>query len=303
MNEQEQLLAFHNELVSHGLIVPAGVPGVFGRAHEFELVLEGLNALISKVSKDDGADVYTFPPVIDRRIIERVDYMDSFPDLCGVVFSFCGKEHEAAKLSEQIHAGNDWSSSLKMSGVTLNPAACYPLYPTLTGTLPPGGRLVTMLNWVYRHEPSPEPTRMQSFRVREFVRLGTEDVVMDWRNMWLERGVNLLRDLGLDAKPDVASDPFFGRGGRILAAGQKEQKLKYEVLVPVSVAEKPTAVCSFNFHQQHFGSKFSIATSSGDTAYTACLGFGMERIVMALFKAHGFKTKDWPEPVKKQLWP
>jgi seryl-tRNA synthetase len=159
-----------------------------------------------------------------------------------------------------------------------------------------------MLNWVYRHEPSPEPTRMQSFRVREFVRVGTADEVVQWRDMWLQRGLSLLRSLGLPAEADVASDPFFGRAGKMLAVGQKEQRLKFEVLVAVTSADNPTAVCSFNFHQEHFGTAFDIRTQDGKVANTACLGFGLERIVMALFKTHGFEPQGWPERVRQQLW-
>lgn len=295
--------SFYNSLVEHRLILPAGVHGVFGRGAEFERVLEGFNALVSRISAADGAEMCTFPPVIDRRILERVDYLDTFPDLCGAVYSFFGKDREARALSECIHSGKPWGDALKMTQVTLNPAACYPLYPTLTGTQPENGRLVTMLNWVYRHEPSAEATRMQSFRVREFVRTGNFEQVLAWRDMWLNRGVELLRSLGLDAHPDVAADPFFGRGGKMLAVNQKEQKLKYEVLVPVNSADAPTAVCSFNFHQQHFGSTFAILTPDGEPAHTACLGFGLERVVMALFKAHGFDARRWPETIRKRLWP
>jgi seryl-tRNA synthetase len=75
------------------------------------------------------------------------------------------------------------------------------------------------------------------------------------------------------------------------------------VLVPVISAEDPTAVCSFNFHQEHFGSTFEIRTPDGKTANTACLGFGLERIVMALFKTHGFSVERWPDAVRQQLWP
>ncbi len=294
---------FFEGLVAHGLIIPAGVDGAFGRGPAFERVLEGFNSLISRIATGDGADFCTFPPVIDRRIIERVNYMDSFPDLCGAVHSFFGKEAEARQLSELIHAGKPWGERLQMTQVVLNPAACYPLYPTLTGTVPAGGRLVTMLNWVFRHEPSREPTRMQSFRVREFVRVGQMDEVVAWRDMWLNRSVDILRSLDLDANPDVASDPFFGRGGRMMAAAQKEQKLKYEILVPVNSIEKPTALCSFNFHHQHFGSTFNIQTQDGEAAHTACLGFGLERVVMALFKRHGFQPERWPSAVRERLWP
>ena len=59
-----------------------------------------------------------------------------------------------------------------LTEVVLTPAACYPVYPTLTGTLPPEGRLVDVVTFVYRHEPSDDPARLQMFRQREYVRIG-----------------------------------------------------------------------------------------------------------------------------------
>lgn len=303
MNIEYDIEGFRAGMAAHGLIIPTEVPGTFGRGAVFEDVLERFNGLVTELARDDGAQSCTFPPVIDRRILEKVHYLDSFPHLCGAVHSFFGNALQAMAVAERANAGGNWGELLGQTGVVLSPAACYPLYPTLSGTLPPEGRLVTMLNWVYRHEPSPEPTRMQSFRVREFVRAGTPDQVVAWRDMWLQRGVDLLTSLGLPARPDVASDPFFGRGGKILAMNQKEQKLKFEVLVPVISETDPTAVCSFNFHQDHFGSVFDIRTPDGEVANTACLGFGLERVTMALFRHHGFDPATWPEAVRQRLWP
>jgi seryl-tRNA synthetase len=295
--------AFHDGLVSHGLIIPVGVQGAFGRGAVFEDVLERLNRLITEISKDDGAELFAFPPVIARSILERVDYMDSFPHLSGTIHSFFGKDRQAKELSDRIHKGEPWGELMGLTEVTLNPAACYPVYPSLAGDLTDRGRLITMTNWVYRHEPSPEPTRMQAFRVREFVRAGTPDVVVAWRDQWLERGLELLGSLGLDARSDVAADPFFGRGGKMLQDGQKAQRLKFEVLVPVISASDPTACCSFNYHQEHFGEVFGIRTAGGEVAHTACLGFGLERCVMALFQRHGFVPSEWPKAVRERLWP
>jgi len=294
---------FYDGLVKHGLIVPVGVQGAFGRGAVFEDVLERFNGLVTDLSKKDNPEVFTFPPVISRQVLEKVHYLDSFPQLCGAVYSFFGKELQAKALAERVNSGQPWGEMLNMTDVVMNPAACYPVYPSFTGVVPKQGRLVTMLNWVYRHEPSAEPTRMQSFRVREFVRVGTPDQVVEWRDMWLQRGLDLLQSLGLPAKSDVAADPFFGRSGKMLAVSQKEQKLKFEVVIPVISAEDPTAVCSFNFHQEHFGSTFDIRTTDGKVANTACLGFGLERVVMALFKTHGFEPKKWPAEVRSRLWP
>ena len=303
MSKTYDIESFYDGLVRHGHIVPVGVDGAFGRGPVFESILEGFNALVSRVAAADRAETLTFPPVINREILERVHYLDNFPHLCGAVHSFFGNELESRKLAQAANSGEDWGGALKMTRVVLSPAACYPLYPTITGILPPRGRLFSMLHWVYRHEPSREPTRMQSFRVREMVRAGTAEQVVEWRDLWLKRGVDILTGLGLPARSDVASDPFFGRGGKVLGQSQKEQRLKFEVLVPVISADNPTALCSFNFHQEHFGSTFAIRTADGLTANTACLGFGLERITMALLKEHGFDIGKWPSAVQEQLWP
>lgn len=294
--------SFFQGLVEHGLIIPSTALGTFGRGAQFEEVLEAFNACVGRLSRDDGAELQNHPPIIARALLEKVHYLDSFPHLCGAVHSFSGNALQALALAERANSGEPWGELLTQTGVTLNPAACYPIYPSLAGTLPPQGRLVTLqAAWVYRNEPSREPTRMQSFRVREFVCAGSADQVVAWRDMWLQRGLDLLTALGLPARSDVAADPFFGRGGKVLAANQIEQRLKFEVLVPVISHEAPTAVCSFNFHQQHFGSTFDIRTADGEVASTACLGFGLERVTMALFKHHGFDIKRWPQPVRELL--
>jgi seryl-tRNA synthetase len=292
---------FFDGLVDAGLIVPVGVPGVFGRNHVFEDVLARFDAQLARLA--DGADYFVYPPVIDRRVLEKADYMDSFPHLAGTVHSFSGKELEARKLSARIHAGEPWGDAMTITEVTLNPAACYPVYPSFTGVVPADGRTVTMVNWVFRRESSHEPTRMQAFRVRELVRCGSPAQVVAWRDAWLDRGASFLASLGLPVTSDVAADPFFGKGGRMLEQSQRAQKLKFELLIPVISTVKPTAVCSFNLHETHFGDAFGIRTPDGAVAHTACLGFGLERCVMALFQAHGFDPAAWPTAVQEKLWP
>ena len=293
----------YDDLVKHRHIIPVGVQGIFGRGPVFERVLGAFDNLVSRVAAGDGAEKMMFPPTLDRKVFEKSEFLDSFPQLAGAVFSFYGNEAQHAQLRDRVHAGERWDDLQKMTDVVLTPAACYPAYPSFTGVVPKNGRMVDMQNWVFRHEPSPEPTRMQAFRVREFIRVGTGDVVVEWRDMWLKRGLDILTGLGMPAKSDVANDPFFGRGGRMLAANQREQKLKFEVLIPVISEEKPTAVCSFNYHAEHFGQIFDIKTEDGGIAQTACLGFGMERVVMALFKTHGMDPESWPKTVRDKLWP
>jgi seryl-tRNA synthetase len=139
------------------------------------------------------------------------------------------------------------------------------------------------------------------FHMRELVRIAEPETVQTWRDGWRDRALELLRCLGLPAELDVASDPFFGRSGRMMAASQREQALKFEILVPIAGPE-PTAVASFNYHQEHFAGLYGITTADGGVAHTACLGFGHERVVLALLKTHGLDVGAWPAPVRRELW-
>jgi len=107
--------------------------------------------------------------------------------------------------------------------------------------------------------------------------------------------------LGINCTAVVANDPFFGRANRIMKAMQKEQELKYEIVVPICSEENPTAITSSNYHLDHFSLPFGIKTSDGQIAHSACIGFGLERIVLALFKTHGLRSGTWPEKVRKAL--
>jgi seryl-tRNA synthetase len=169
--------------------------------------------------------------------------------------------------------------------------------------LPPAGRLFDVASYCFRHEPSKDPARMQIFRMREQVRVGGPDMARSFRDRWIERARELLSALGLPAEPAPANDPFFGRGGKLLAENQRQQELKYELVLPICSDERPTALMSFNYHQTHFGDVFRIRTAEGDVAHTACVGFGMERIALALFKTHGCAPAAWPAEVRRRVGP
>ena len=165
------------------------------------------------------------------------------------------------------------------------------------------GRIVDLICFVFRHEPSVDPARMQLFRQREYVCLGTAEQALAHRDYWLKRAEQMLTAVGLDVKAVVANDPFFGRGGKMMAATQKEQTLKFELVAPVATPEKPTAITSCNCHLDHFGQIFGIKTADGKPAHSACIGFGLERIALALFRKHGFDPREWPADVQRELGP
>jgi len=296
---------FLQELISHGHFLPSGEPGLYGRGRVFEDVRARLDDLVTLTGASDQPETPRFPPLIPKRVLEKAGYLRSFPQLCGIVHSFAGKNAQALDLAERAPRGEDWSMHLSPTNVVLVPAACYPAYPAiaLRGPLAKGGVTLDLGGcYVYRNEPSGDPARLQMFHQREMVRIGEAEDVLAWRKTWMERAKNIFEQTGLDATLDTASDPFFGRAGKLMASNQREQGLKYEALVPIASPEK-TAVSSFNFHQDHFGSAFGIQLHDGAVANSACVGFGLERITLALFRAHGMEIRDWPTQVRSRLWP
>ncbi len=300
-NEQAELL---EELVEEGLLLPSGVPGIYGHNEDFEDVRVRLEALLTREALRNGAKRLRFPPLLPRKHLEMSGYLGSFPHLCGTVYAFEGTEAEAAIQHERACRHEPWGEHQEMTDLTLMPAACYPVYPAIgaRGPLPAGGIFVEAGgSWVFRHEPSHDPARRQMFRQHELVRIGEPETVSAWRDEWAHRGLELLRSLGLDAELDNANDPFFGRKGRMLASSQREQALKLEILVPIAGPE-PTALASFNYHREHFGDVFEIELADGSVAHSACLGFGHERIVLALLRTHGLDPATWPTDIRDRLW-
>jgi seryl-tRNA synthetase len=299
--EQE---AFLGQLLEAGLLIESGVPGVYGRNSTFEDVRSRFDERVTRAAHPDKAETLRFPPLVPRSQFEDSAYLKSFPHLAGTVFAFEGSEAEAVEQEQRASSHQDWSEFQRMSDLVLVPAACYPVYPAIAarGRLPAGGVTVDAgAAYVFRSEPSGDPARLQMFHQREMVRIGEPEEVAAWRDLWRDRAIDLLRGVGLEADFDVAADPFFGRSGRMMAASQRQQELKFEILVPIGGPER-TAVASFNYHQTHFADVYGIELANGEVAHTSCLGFGLERITLALFRAHGLDPQAWPGEVREELW-
>jgi seryl-tRNA synthetase len=272
--------------------------GVYARSGLFEQVIESLGSLISRY-REAAAEVLRFPPVMSRQMLEKSGYLQSFPHLLGCVSCLEGTESEIRTSVTQ----GDWAKGLAATELVLAPAACYPVYPfqAAQGALPAEGKLFDVAAECFRHEATHEPGRLQSFRMREYVYLGAPEQASDFRKRWIPLAEGIAQRLALPYSIAPASDPFFGRAGRLAALSQLEQSLKFELLIPVISEEEPTACMSFNYHLDHFGSTWNLRTASGGVAHTSCVAFGMDRLALAIFATHGIDPQQWPVPVRENL--
>jgi len=296
--------AFRDELIDSGLVIDAGAEGLYGRSFDYERIVSGIMGLTTRTGADEGATTVHFPPVIPRWLLERTDYLKSFPDLTGSVHSFRGDDKMHARLLALVDAGDDWVEVLEPADVVLRPAACHPVYPLCTGgPLPAGGRRFEVHGWCFRHEPSRDPARMLAFRMHEFVYVGDPGGADGHSEVWVARGTEMYESLGLEIDVVVANDPFFGRAGKVLAANQRAEALKLEFVSPITSTESPTAIGSVNRHQDHFGSTFGIESADGAVAHSACFAVGVDRTALALLRRHGLDISSWPAAVQARLWP
>ena len=284
------------------LFRPMGADGLYARTGAYEEVVDALAALITR-HRPSQAEVFRFPPVMSRAMLETSGYLKSFPNLLGCVCCMDGSEAEVRGAVTRFVEGGTYTDALNVADLVLTPASCYPVYPIAAerGPLPAEGLLFDVGCDCFRREPSQDLDRLQSFRMREYVRIGSPGQIAEFRDGWMQTARTIADQLGLAYVVEVANDPFFGRGGQLMAVSQRQQSLKFELLIPVISAQKLTACMSFNYHQDHFGTTWGINQADGAPAHTGCVAFGMDRLAVALFATHGARSADWPASVRELL--
>jgi len=304
---REQHLAsasrFRDRLIGAGVLLDMGVEGAYGRSEAFDAATEGVDRLFVALSAGDGAEAMRFPPGFPRTSLEKAGYPKNFPNLVGTIHCFCGDAAGHRRILSCLDAGEDWTDQQQTSDLAMTPAACYPVYGAVAarGPVPVDGKRVDVIGWCFRQEPSPDPARMRMFRMHEQVFIGGEEAAQDFRAQWLDRARDAAGRLQLPHAVDDANDPFFGRTGQLMAASQRERALKQELLIPVGSDASPTACASVNYHVDGFGKTWGLRLPDGAPAHTACVGFGLERWALALFRHHGLDQRAWPVGVRATL--
>ncbi|MGL3200117.1 MULTISPECIES: amino acid--[acyl-carrier-protein] ligase [Curtobacterium] len=289
-------------LLADGVLLDLGSPGLYGRTGVFERVYSAVDAAAVRSQADLDAEVLRFPPVEPLASFERTDYIASFPDLAASISGFTGDDRTHRALLAARERGERWEGFLEPADLMLTPAVCHPVYGLVGDSVPEGGRSFDILGDSFRREPSLDPMRLQAFHMHEFVHIGTPASAKAHRDDRIPVMRALLESFGLDIDVVPANDPFFGRVGQMLARNQVEQALKFEFVTQVyGLDHDATAISSANLHEDHFGTAFGIRSADGEVAHSACIAFGLERITIALFAAHGTDPDEWPTAVRSAL--
>ena len=272
--------------------------GIYISPAPYERIVTALRQTVEAMAAPEALPSVTVPPVISREVVERAGYVRSFPQLVGTVHSFRGDRRDWRPLSALIGTG-EWHQAQQVTDLVLLPAPCYHVYPLLTGAAITVPRQFCVHATCFRDEATAEPGRLRSFRVSDLVYAGLADDCRNWRDSWVQLMADWLRGLGLEVTAEIADDPFFGPGDTLIRNSQREQELKWELRVELADGVVQ-AVASCNCHRDHFGSVFGFS-ADGQPAHSACVGFGLDRIAIALINKHGPEVTTWPPGVRTRL--
>lgn len=252
-----------------------------------------------------------FPALVDAETLHKCGYFDSHPN----AVTFVGNMVEDFDAIEEFRRANSCSEGallpphdhIHVDGMCLNPAACFPCYPTLGGKTFEKGTAYTWLGRVFRYESRNISglDRLYEFNVRELVFVGDDAYVRDCRRRALKVVESLATYFDIDCRVQTATDPFFATVSAAKKFWQAAQEVKNEIKIPSLDAKgevKQLACGSINLHGNFFGRRFGIRDASGEAVQTGCVGLGIERWVLATFTQHGFEPERWPEAVRSKIF-
>ncbi|MGW7429042.1 hypothetical protein ACWGIN_05775 [Streptomyces sp. NPDC054861] len=229
-----------------------------------------------------GARPMTMPPLLPTADLARLDYYDNFPHQAVVAAPLDLERRETSAFCSDT--GCFPCDALEPAALGLPSASCYAVYLDHQGRSVADDTLVTVCSWCFRKETHYEGMRRQlGFRMREIVAIGAREHAETHLAESTARIEAFARALGLPLRREAACDPFFDKGGS-KALLQRLTPVKYEFLY------EDLAIASVNTHRNFFGERCDISlASSGGSAFTSCVAFGLERWLSALTRRHG----DW----------
>ncbi len=254
-----------------------------------------------------------FPAFINIDTLARCGYFESHPNAA----TFIGHLTDDFDIIEEFRQSNEDVNNpqlppkehIHIADKCLNPAACFPCYPTLEGkVVEDEGPVFTWAGRVFRYESRNISglDRLWEFNVRELVFVGSEQFVVDSRERAFSLIIELAKTFDVGCSIETASDPFFATVSAAKTFWQRAQEVKYEIHLevdPIKPGETRTiAAGSLNLHGNYFGDRFDIKTQDQQPAFSACVGLGLERWVLAIFAQHGFDPKRWPEKISKEIF-
>lgn len=284
------------------------IPGLFVLRPPYSDLLRFVDwAMLARFARPFKAREETYPNVIPVELMALTNHLTAFPEHLhfvshltedlGVLDSFATRM--------RVEPAPPQAQELATARLVHNPSTCYHCYASRQGAELDDNEVVTAVTRCHRFESAnhSDPGRLMEFALREVIFVGDPDFVRSTRLACLD----LIRDWaeawGLAGELMGANDPFFTDDYTVKASHQHRMAMKYEFRAVLPDSGRTLAVLSSNLHSATFGKSFDI-TVKGRRANTGCIGFGLERLVLALTSQHGTDPACWPKGLRAdyQTW-
>ena len=271
-------------------------PGLVGLGGPALRLFQRLEGRVAELARTAAEDEWRVPPALSFASLGRAQYFASFPQWLTVASHLSTDPAALERVATAENPGLEVKQAVAPPEAALSPAVCYHAYARLSGQQIRAERRVTLQSTCWRHEGERlRPLeRGWAFTMREVVCVGSPEAVARFLEQALTWVTALATDLGLSFRLEEASDPFFAPSARGRALLQRVKGLKREVIVPLGDGEGSLAVASLNDHELHFGQAFDLRLPDGEPASSACVAFGLERLLLAVLVQHGLEPAKWP---------
>lgn len=256
------------------------------------------------VAKKFQAKHIELPSLISTKDLLASGHFETFPHhvyLSGHI-DFTKEKCKIEKKSDEESLKINLDKHVTHGNYCLTPSVCYNYYKTLEGKKVNSIKdtLVTARCSCYRYELSSVAPfqRQREFEMREIIFVGNPNEVSEMRDQIMKDVWEIALSLDLKAKVKNAFDPFFSDNLGPRAAVQFNRNLKYELLAEVN-GDSEIAISSFNLHGATFGKAFNIHSLENKVANSGCIGFGLERWMLALISKFGLEKDNWPQEFRQ----
>lgn len=241
-----------------------------------------------------------YPNVIPLESLGKAHHFSSFPEhlhfLTHLRQDLSVLDSFASRARDEGSTVRPESSEVSAIQLVQNPSTCYHCYAARAHSDIGADTAITALTKCHRFEAANHADfgRMLEFSLREVIFLGSPDYVRNTREETLEKMEQLAKDWQLYGELISSNDPFFTSDYQTKAEHQRRLAMKFEYRAAIPGSSKGLAVMSSNLHGPTFSKAFDIKQQRRPIN-TGCLGFGLERLALAILAQHGRDANDWPE--------
>lgn len=287
----------HEEIYKSNLIQKVG-DGLISLNGNAIFLFQYFDMKFAEIARNLGAEEKFYPTLLPLDESRKTGYFTTSPQY----LMFCSSVKEDIEVMEHLRnvENNDLPNYINQPNYTLSPAACFHTYVEYKNQTVKKAFVTTFNQNVFRFEGRfnwNDFARLCDYHVREIVFFGEQKDVLKLREDVLHASIEFLKAMDIDAQISSTCDPFIVPSMQKYKKYQLNQEVKYELQLN-HTEEDTIAVASYNLHGKAFTEPFHIQVESCDNPVTGCVGFGIERWVLAFLSQYGCDVKDWPDEIQ-----